>query len=69
MNPIARWIEWIVFSSRWLVVPFLFGLIVGPCCPDLQIRREARRIRAPRPSRRFNRDAVTALGMLEKMAI
>jgi uncharacterized protein (TIGR00645 family) len=29
MNPIARWIERIVFSSRWLVVPFLFGLIVG----------------------------------------
>jgi len=29
MNPIARWIEWIVFSSRWMVVTFLFGLIVG----------------------------------------
>jgi uncharacterized protein (TIGR00645 family) len=29
MNQIARWIEWIVFSSRWLVVPFLFGLIIG----------------------------------------
>ena len=29
MNPIARWIERIIFSSRWLVVPFLFGLIVG----------------------------------------
>ena len=29
MNQIARWIEWIVFSSRWLVVPFLFGLIAG----------------------------------------
>src|SRR5258708_26280912 len=29
MNLIARWIERIVFSSRWLVVPFLFGLIVG----------------------------------------
>jgi uncharacterized protein (TIGR00645 family) len=29
MNQIARIIELIVFSSRWLVVPFLFGLIVG----------------------------------------
>jgi uncharacterized protein (TIGR00645 family) len=29
MNRIARWIERIVFSSRWLVVPFLFGLIAG----------------------------------------
>jgi uncharacterized protein (TIGR00645 family) len=29
MNQIARWIERIVFSSRWLVVPFLFGLIAG----------------------------------------
>src|SRR5580700_12081690 len=29
MKSIARWIELIVFSSRWLVVPFLFGLIVG----------------------------------------
>ena len=29
MNQIARWIELIVFSSRWLVAPFLFGLIVG----------------------------------------
>jgi len=29
MNQIARWIERIVFSSRWLVVPFLIGLIVG----------------------------------------
>src|SRR5262249_36865796 len=29
MNQIARCIEWIVFSSRWLVVPFLFGLIIG----------------------------------------
>jgi uncharacterized protein (TIGR00645 family) len=29
MNQIGRWIEWIVFSSRWLVVPFLFGLIAG----------------------------------------
>jgi uncharacterized protein (TIGR00645 family) len=29
MSPIARWIERIVFSSRWLVVPFLLGLIVG----------------------------------------
>ena len=29
MKSIARWIELIVFNSRWLVVPFLFGLIVG----------------------------------------
>jgi uncharacterized protein (TIGR00645 family) len=29
MNQIARWIALIVFSSRWLVVPFLFGLIAG----------------------------------------
>lgn len=29
MNQIARFIELIVFSSRWLVVPFLFGLVVG----------------------------------------
>ncbi len=29
MNRIARWIALIVFSSRWLVVPFLFGLIAG----------------------------------------
>jgi uncharacterized membrane protein YqhA len=29
MNQIARWIELIVFSSRRLVAPFLFGLIVG----------------------------------------
>jgi uncharacterized protein (TIGR00645 family) len=29
MNQIARWIEIVTFSSRWLVVPFLLGLIVG----------------------------------------
>jgi uncharacterized protein (TIGR00645 family) len=29
MNQIARWIELIAFSSRYLVVPFLLGLIVG----------------------------------------
>jgi uncharacterized protein (TIGR00645 family) len=29
VEQIARVIELIVFSSRWLVVPFLFGLIVG----------------------------------------
>jgi uncharacterized protein (TIGR00645 family) len=29
MNQIARWIELVVFSSRWLVVPFLLGLFVG----------------------------------------
>jgi uncharacterized protein (TIGR00645 family) len=29
MKAIARWIELIIFSSRWLVVPFLFGLIAG----------------------------------------
>jgi uncharacterized protein (TIGR00645 family) len=29
MNQIARLIELIAFSSRWLVVPFLFGLIAG----------------------------------------
>src|SRR5215468_3087806 len=29
MNQVARWIERIVFGSRWLVVPFLFGLIAG----------------------------------------
>jgi uncharacterized protein (TIGR00645 family) len=29
MNQIARWIELVAFSSRWLVVPFLLGLTVG----------------------------------------
>jgi uncharacterized protein (TIGR00645 family) len=29
MNQIARWIQLVAFSSRWLVVPFLLGLIVG----------------------------------------
>jgi uncharacterized protein (TIGR00645 family) len=29
MEQIARFIELIIFSSRWLVVPFLLGLIVG----------------------------------------
>jgi uncharacterized protein (TIGR00645 family) len=29
MNQIARLIELVAFSSRWLVVPFLLGLIVG----------------------------------------
>jgi uncharacterized protein (TIGR00645 family) len=29
MNQIARWIELVTFSSRWLVVPFLLGLMVG----------------------------------------
>jgi uncharacterized protein (TIGR00645 family) len=29
MNQIARWIKLVVFSSRWLVVPFLLGLMVG----------------------------------------
>jgi len=29
MNPIARLIELAIFSSRWLVVPFLLGLIAG----------------------------------------
>jgi uncharacterized protein (TIGR00645 family) len=29
MKQIARFIELIVFGSRWLVVPFLFGLIIG----------------------------------------
>ena len=29
MNQIGRIVELIVFSSRWLVVPFLLGLIVG----------------------------------------
>jgi uncharacterized protein (TIGR00645 family) len=29
MKSIARWIELIIFSSRWLVMPFLLGLIVG----------------------------------------
>jgi uncharacterized protein (TIGR00645 family) len=29
MNQVARWIELVAFSSRWLVVPFLLGLIVG----------------------------------------
>ena len=29
MNQIVRWIERVAFSSRWLVVPFLLGLIVG----------------------------------------
>jgi uncharacterized protein (TIGR00645 family) len=29
MNQIARWIELVAFSSRWLVLPFLLGLIVG----------------------------------------
>lgn len=29
MNPIRRSIETIIFSSRWLMLPFLFGLVVG----------------------------------------
>jgi len=29
MNQVKRTIEAIVFASRWLVVPFLFGLIFG----------------------------------------
>src|SRR5215813_2425812 len=29
MRQITRLVELIVFSSRWLVVPFLFGLIAG----------------------------------------
>jgi len=29
MNRIERGIESIIFNSRWLVAPFLFGLIVG----------------------------------------
>jgi uncharacterized protein (TIGR00645 family) len=29
MNQIARWIEVVALSSRWLVVPFLLGLIIG----------------------------------------
>jgi uncharacterized protein (TIGR00645 family) len=29
MNQIVRWIELVAFSSRWLVLPFLLGLIVG----------------------------------------
>jgi uncharacterized protein (TIGR00645 family) len=29
MKSIARSIELVIFSSRWLVAPFLFGLIVG----------------------------------------
>ena len=29
MNPIKRGIEAIVFTSRWLLAPFLLGLIVG----------------------------------------
>jgi uncharacterized protein (TIGR00645 family) len=29
MNRIERVVETIVFNSRWLVVPFLLGLIVG----------------------------------------
>jgi uncharacterized protein (TIGR00645 family) len=29
MKSIAHWFELIIFSSRWLVAPFLFGLIVG----------------------------------------
>jgi uncharacterized protein (TIGR00645 family) len=29
MDAIKRGIEAIIFNSRWLVVPFLFGLIVG----------------------------------------
>jgi uncharacterized protein (TIGR00645 family) len=29
MNRIARLIELVIFGSRWLVVPFLLGLIVG----------------------------------------
>jgi hypothetical protein len=29
MNRIAHFIEMIAFSSRWLVAPFLLGLIVG----------------------------------------
>ena len=29
MNRIERAVEAIVFNSRWLVAPFLFGLIIG----------------------------------------
>ena len=29
MRHMARLIELIVFGSRWLVVPFLFGLVIG----------------------------------------
>jgi uncharacterized protein (TIGR00645 family) len=29
MNPIIRLIEFVIFSSRWLVVPFLLGLVAG----------------------------------------
>jgi uncharacterized protein (TIGR00645 family) len=29
MKSITPWIERIIFGSRWLVAPFLFGLIVG----------------------------------------
>jgi uncharacterized protein (TIGR00645 family) len=29
MNLVARMIEAVVFNSRWLVAPFLFGLILG----------------------------------------
>jgi uncharacterized membrane protein YqhA len=29
MNRIAHFIEMIAFSSRWLVAPFLLGLIFG----------------------------------------
>jgi uncharacterized protein (TIGR00645 family) len=29
MKPIIRLIELIIFASRWLVAPFLFGLIAG----------------------------------------
>jgi uncharacterized protein (TIGR00645 family) len=29
MNRIERFIEAVVFSSRWLAAPFIFGLIVG----------------------------------------
>jgi uncharacterized protein (TIGR00645 family) len=29
MNPVTRLIEYVVFGSRWLVVPFLLGLIAA----------------------------------------
>jgi len=40
MKSIARFIELFVFGSRWLVTPFLFGLIAGlvGCFRGLTVR-------------------------------
>jgi len=48
MNPIARWIEWIVFSSLWLVCRSCSSDRRHSSLPCSSNSREARRIRATR---------------------